>query len=444
MFYNNIISDQGLKNDPPSYYSTTALQLENSSSIRGQLVADVCIVGGGYTGLSAALHLAKMGHYVIVLEAHRIGSGASGRNGGQLGTGQRRDQDELEIMMGKQAARDMWQLAQDAKALVKSIISENDINCDYRPGIIHADHKKRYVRASEEYAAKLNRDYNYSDISFLEKSEVRNLVGSDNYHGGTLDLGAGHLHPLKYARGLAEAARRAGATIFEESPVIKVENGARPLIKTDRGEVLCDSILFACNGYLGGLGGAITAPIRKRVMPINNYIVVSEPLADDFADDLLKNDYAVADSRFVVNYFRMVRDAPDQPKRLLFGGGETYGLKFPKDIKSFVRRPLVKVYPQMRDRQLDFGWGGTLAITIPRMPAFQRLASNIYSASGYSGHGVGMATMGGKILADVVVGDSAGFDLFQKMPSHHFPGGAMLRWPLLATAMTYYAIRDRL
>lgn len=409
-----------------------------------KISADVCIIGAGYTGLSAALHLAKAGRRVVVLEAHRVGWGASGRNGGQLGTGQRRDQDELEAMLGKSAADEMWTLAEDAKGLVKSLISEHDIDCDYRAGIIHADHKRSYVKESKQYAELLQKDYNYEEISFLDQSSVRELVGSEGYYGGTLDLGAGHLHPLKFAIGLAKAAIAAGVQIFEGNSVTEVRESDRPVVKTAKGEVVCDALLFACNGYLGNLGGRATAPCRNRVMPINNFIIVSEPLDDGFADNVLKNDYAVADSRFVVNYFRMVRNAPDQPKRLLFGGGENYGYKFPKNIKSFVKKPMVKVYPQMMSRAIDYGWGGTLAITVPRMPAFQRLNATMYAASGYSGHGVGMATMGGKMLADMVQGDSEHFDLFQKVPKMGFPGNALMRWPLLAAAMTYYAIRDRL
>ncbi|MEP3233737.1 MAG: FAD-binding oxidoreductase [Hyphomicrobiales bacterium] len=429
---------------PSSYYTATASQAPLQPTLNDKVSAEVCIIGAGYTGLSAALHLARAGRRVVVLEAHRVGWGASGRNGGQLGTGQRRDQDELEAMLGKSAARDMWTLAEDAKRLVKSLISDLDIDCDYRAGIVHADHKRSYVKESEQYADFLQKEYGYDEISFLDQTSAREIVGSEGYYGGTLDLGAGHLHPLKFAIGLAKAAIEAGVQIYENSFVTEVREGEKAIVKTATGEVHCDTLLFATNGYLGNLGGKATAPCRHRVMPINNFIVVSEPLDGDFADSVLKNDYAVADSRFVVNYFRMVRDAPDKPKRLLFGGGENYGYKFPKDIKAFVKKPMVKVYPQMVPRVIDYGWGGTLAITVPRMPAFQRLSANMYSASGYSGHGVGMATMGGKMLADVVLGDSERFDLFQKVPKMGFPGNSLLRWPLLTAAMTYYAIRDRL
>ena len=301
---------------PSSYYAATASELAPLPALDDKLSADVCIIGAGYTGLSAALHLAKAGRRVVVLEAHRVGWGASGRNGGQLGTGQRRDQDELEAMIGKAAAHEMWTLAEEAKALVKNLINEHQIECDYRAGIIHADHKRSYVKESEHYAAFLQNEYNYNDISFLDKAALRGLVGSEDYHGGTLDLGAGHLHPLKYAFGLAKAAIDAGVQIFENSFATDVTKDEKPVVKTTQGEVQCDTILFACNGYLGNLGGKATAPCRHRVMPINNFIIVSEPLDDEFADSVLKNDYAVADSRFVVNYYSCLLYTSPSPRDL--------------------------------------------------------------------------------------------------------------------------------
>ncbi|MEP1442402.1 MAG: FAD-binding oxidoreductase, partial [Hyphomicrobiales bacterium] len=227
---------------PSSYYAATASELATLPALDEKLSADVCIVGAGYTGLSAALHLAKAGRRVVVVEAHRVGWGASGRNGGQLGTGQRRDQDELEAIMGKSAAHEMWTLAEEAKALVTSLITQHQIDCDYRAGIIHADHKRSYVKESEHYAEFLQNEYNYSDISFLDKSAVRDLVGSEDYHGGTLDLGARHLHPLKYAFGLAKAALDAGVQIFENSFVTDVTTGEKPVVKTATGDVQCDTV----------------------------------------------------------------------------------------------------------------------------------------------------------------------------------------------------------
>ncbi|MFA5538446.1 MAG: FAD-binding oxidoreductase, partial [Gemmobacter sp.] len=192
-------------------------------------------------------------------------------------------------------------------------------------------------------------------------------------------------------------------------------------------------VVLACNGYLGGLEPQVAA----RVMPINNFIIATEPLGGR-ATEILSEPVAVADTRFVVNYWRLSEDG-----RLLFGGGESYGYRFP-DIVRTVRRPMLQVYPQLADARIDHAWGGTLAITMNRLPCFARPHPNVLSASGYSGHGVAMATMAGKVLAEAVAGRAGRFDLMAGLPAARFPGGGALRWPLLVLAMTWYSLRDRL
>lgn len=430
---------------PASYYAATKNINGSFVDLKGAHNADVCIIGGGYTGLSAALHLAKAGRRVVLLEANKVGWGASGRNGGQVGSGQRRDQDELEKIVGNEHARRLWDLAEQAKAQVRSLVSEYDIACDLKSGVIHADHRKSRQAHSKAYAEKLQTNYDYDAIRYVDQGEMRQMVGSAGYFSGTYDTGAGHLHPLNYAIGLAKAASKNGAEIFENSRVTSIdETGGKSIIATEHGSIKADHCLFACNGYLGELGGNLTVSNRRRVMAINNFIIATEPLSDDRAMGLISNGAAVADSRFVVNYFRLVVDPTSGKKRLLFGGGENYAYRFPRDIKAFVRKPMLQVYPNMADCLIDYGWGGTLAITVPRMPAFQRLSPTVYAASGYSGHGVAMATLGGKIMSEAILGDSSAFDVFAKLPSQNFPGGVTARWPLLVLAMSYYALRDRL
>lgn len=429
---------------PASFYAATANDQTRFPELTGQVPADICIIGAGYTGLSAALHLAQCGRNVVVLEANLVGWGASGRNGGQVGTGQRQDQDTLERTVGVQHAHRLWDMAEEAKELVRTLITQHDIACDYKPGILHADHKKAYVKHSEAYIEKLRETYHYKDIRFVSGDEIQHLIGSPGYYGGSLDIGAGHLHPLNYARGLAQSADKSGARIFENSRVTNIDHQNKVKITTNAGEVQAAQCLIACNGYLGDLGGSLTEKTQRRVMPINNFIIATEAFSEENASKIIRDDVAVADSRFVVNYFRMIKDENRSGKRLLFGGGENYSYRFPADIKSFVRKPMLSVFPQLNDCRIDYGWGGTLAITLPRMPAFQRLTNNIYSASGYSGHGVAMATFGGKIIADAILGDTERFDVFNKLPVQNFPGGAIARWPLLVLAMSYYALRDRL
>lgn len=418
---------------PASYYAATAAPLERFPALRGERRADICIIGGGYTGLSAALHLAEAGYDVVLLEAHRVGFGASGRNGGQVGSGQRQEQDWLERAYGRETARKLWDLGEDAKALVRGLIERHAMPVTFHPGVAHACWSEAEVRHSHAYAEKLARDYDYDQIEPLDRTTIRALIGSKAYRGGDIDRGAGHLHPLNFAIGLAQAAARAGAHLFERSEVHHIRHGVKPVVSTASGKVTCDQLILACNGYLGGLEPRVAA----RVMPINNFILATEPLGDQ-AQEILSEPVAVADTKFVVNYWRLSED-----NRLLFGGGESYGYRFP-DVVRTVSKPMLEVYPQLRDARIDYAWGGTLAITMNRMPCLTRPAANVLSASGYSGHGVAMATLAGKLMALAVDGQAKSFDLMAALPQPRFPGGAALRWPLLVTAMTWYSLRDRL
>ncbi|MBW6505542.1 MAG: FAD-binding oxidoreductase [Rhodobacteraceae bacterium] len=418
---------------PPSWYAATATPLAPRPALAGRISADVCIVGAGYTGLSAALHLAERGLKVVVLEAHRAGFGASGRNGGQVGSGQRLEQGELERMLGRDMARRLWDVGQDAKALVQALIARHAIACDYAPGIVHACRSPREVAHARANAEKLAHEYGYDQITPLDRDGLAEILPAPAYCGGDLDMGAGHLHPLHFALGLARAAIAAGAEIFEHSEVTAITPGPRPRVQTAAGEVVADHLILACNGYLGDL-----APqVARHVMPINNFVVATEPLGARAAE-VLRRNVAVADSRFVVNYWHL---SPDQ--RLIFGGGESYGYRFPDLVKT-VRKPMLQIYPSLADVAITHAWGGTLAITMNRLPHFARPAPGVLSASGYSGHGVAMATLAGRMLAEAVAGEAAGFDLMAGLPQPRFPGGTTLRWPLLVAAMTWYSLRDRL
>jgi len=418
---------------PPSWYGATANPAEPLPELRGDTRADVCVVGGGYTGLSSAYHLARKGYDVVLLEAHRVGFGASGRNGGQVGSGQRVEQDDLEKMVGHEDAHKLWHMGEAAKGLVRDLIAEHRIACAYRPGVVHADWHARDVPQSHAYAEKLARDYGYEQVETLDRDALQAIVRAPGYKGGSVDWGAGHLHPLNFALGLAGAAASAGARLFEMSHVHNVKQGREVIVQTGKGRVIADHLVLAGNGYLGGL----ERRVASRVMPINNFIVATAPLADPAS--VLTQDVAVADSKFVVNYFRLSAD-----NRLLFGGGESYGYRFPKDIEALVRKPMTEVFPQLADIGVDYAWGGTLAITMNRMPHFIRLAGNALSASGYSGHGVAMATLAGQIMAEATAGQAERFDVMANVPSPRFPGGGLMRSPLLVAAMSWYALRDKL
>jgi gamma-glutamylputrescine oxidase len=420
---------------PPSWYAATATPLAPIPPLADETRADVCVIGGGYSGLSAALHLAEAGLDVVLLQANRVGWGASGRNGGQVGSGQRQDQDWLERALGPDRARAFWEMGEDAKALVRELVARHAIACSLAPGIVYAAHKPGYAGQYQAYAERLMRDYGYAEAEPLDRAGVTALLGTEAYHGGYLDRGAAHLHPLAYALGLAKAAAVAGVRIHETSRVSRITPGDAARVETGAGAVRAGFVLIATNGYLGELVPQVAA----RVMPINNFIVATEPLGDAAARALIRGNLAVADSRFVVNYFRLTSD-----HRLLFGGGESYCWRFPPDIAAVVRPRMLAIFPQLAGARITHAWGGTLAITVNRMPAFQRLAPNLFSAAGYSGHGVALAALAGRMLAEAVRGTAGRLDLLADLPQPRFPGGTALRWPLLVLAMSWYALRDRL
>ena len=432
-----LVQDRSDSGDyPNSYYHASQNRSVELSSLDGSRRADVCIIGAGYTGLSSALHLAQRGYDVVLLEARKPGWGASGRNGGQLCSGQRKDQQELTAMVGTDTARQFWDVAEAAKNLARQLIAEHGIDCDLKPGIAHPNHKPAYARGTKAYVDFLRRQYDYQQIEYLERDAMAELVGSDSYFGGSLDMGAGHLHPLNYALGLTDAALSAGARIYQSTIVEGFEEGSPNRIMTKQGVVEADSVVLACNGYLGKLEPRVAG----KIMPINNFVLATEPLTEAQLKVINPRDVAIADSRFVVNYYRLSAD-----KRMLFGGGENYRQNFPADIASFVRKPMLQVYPQLEGSRIDYAWGGTLAVTLNRMPHFGRLGNNnTYYAQGYSGQGVAMATLAGKLIAEAIAGEAENFDLFGKIPTRNFPGGDLLRWPGMVLGMSYYALRDRL
>lgn len=420
---------------PPSLYAHAATPLPRFPAADGDISCDVAVVGGGFTGLSTAWHLARRGYDVALLEASRVGFGASGRNGGQVGQGQRVEQDELEAMVGRDHARALWDIANQSVDLVREIAARDEVHATFHPGIIHAAHRARDVPGYAAYARKLRDDYGYDRIRALDREELRALVTSPAYHGGTLDMGAGHIDPLELALGLARLATGAGARIFESSRVLRIDAGDPARLITEDAQVTARHVVLGCNGYLGHLAPRVAA----RVMPINNYVVATEPLGRARQEEIIRHNHAVADSKFVVNYFRFSDD-----HRLLFGGTESYRYRFPSDIAGAVRRPLEEVFPQLEGVPITHAWGGTLGITMNRMPHFERIAGNILSLSGYSGHGVAMATLAGQIAAETIAGQAERFDVMASVPTPRFPGGATLRWPLLVLAMAWYSLRDRL
>ena len=418
---------------PSSWYAQSICDTPPRMALEQPVSCDVCIIGAGFTGLSTALHLAQKGFSVTVLEAHRVGFGASGRNGGQMGSGFNQDQRKLEKTMGQDAAHRLWEMTQDAKSLTRSLITKFAPEADYQPGIAEADFSPKDCDNSHAKAAHLEKNYGYGEMECLDTSTISDLIKSPRYSGGLIDWGAGHLHPLRYALGLAKAAETAGAIIYEDSPVLQVQEGSPNILQTDRGQVKANYVVHATNGYHCSLN-------RKqatRVMPINNFLVATAPLENP--QSVLTKNIAVADNRFVLNYYRISDD-----NRLIFGGGESYGTKFPQDIFTKVRHPLTEIFPQLANIDLTHAWGGTLGITTTRLPMFARVGHQQLTASGYSGHGVALAGFAGLVLAETIAGNAARFDLLSKLPGPAFPGGQILRNPIMTLAMTWFSLRDKL
>jgi gamma-glutamylputrescine oxidase len=416
------------------YYLASAGAYRPDAPLAGDTKADICIIGGGFTGLSAAVACAEAGLDVVLLEGEQIGFAASGRNGGQMIPGFNMAAADLIKLVGEDVGRQLYLLAMSARDRVHARIERHDIDCDLRQGHIHLAAKKSdfaYFKDEMTFSDKL---LGAGEAVLVAPTDIGQYVGVEGYHGGIFLPKGGHLHPLKYARGLKRAAKSAGARIFEGSRAVSIIEGEKVVVRTISGSVTASNVFLACDAETADL-----APKAGRyTMPVLNYIIATEPLSDDRARALIPSNAAVSDSRFVLNYFRLSAD-----NRLLFAGGEKYTPKPPEDIAAFVRPYMLKLFPQLADVRIDYAWGCTVGITVNRLPHIGRDGNKLF-AHGYSGQGVLLTTLVGELLADLLKGDSRNFDLFQKIPHRAFPGGKLLRTPTYVAGMLYSAMMDRL
>lgn len=420
---------------PDSYYAATAVGVRDCPALEGERKADVCVIGGGFTGVSAALNLAERGLDVVLLEAERIGFGASGRCGGLIGSGQRKEVVDTEKMFGLERSRELWDLAELAKQEIRDRVDKHDISCDLQRGQLVGIHKKRYLGWAKEIADVLATRYDYPFCTALNAEETRARVASNDFLEGLYDSKALTIHPLNYALGLARAAVERGVRIYERSRVLKYSRTDPAIVETAQGSIKASFVVLACNAYLGDLEPRMAG----KMMPINNFMIATEPLGEARAKELINGRFGVHDTRFVVDYFRISDD-----NRLLFGGGENYRSGFPRDISKFVRPYMLRLFPQLHDVAIDYAWGGTLSVTVNRLPHLGRLQPNVFFGQGYSGHGISIATLAGKVIAEAVTGTAGKFDVLADLPIHTFPGGTLLRYPGMVLAMLYYTIRDRI
>ncbi len=419
---------------PENYYWATANRQLSHPQLSGDVRCDVCVVGGGVTGISTALELAEQGYEVVLLEAKEVGSGASGRNGGQYIFGYSCSMKTLRDALGAADARRLWDWSLESIRHTQQRVEKHHIDCDWRWGHLHVGLKDRHTRELREWQAELARDYGY-ETQLVEGEALREFVASERYLSGLFDAHSGHLHPLNYTLGLAQAATDAGVRIFEHSPAQAWQAAQKVKLQTPQGQVEAAFLVLAGNAYLGKVG----KHAASRLMPVGTYIAATEPLGDDRAKALLPRDSAVADVQFVLDYYRLSADG-----RLLFGGGASYSTLPPLNMKEAMRKEMLKVFPQLSDVQMEFAWGGFVGITLNRAPHFGRLAPNVVFAQGFSGHGVSLTGFAGKILAEAVAGTAERFDVFARIPHLPFPGGRLLRTPSLVLAMTWFKLRDLL
>ncbi len=418
-----------------SYYAATANPAPRRPKLEGELTADVCVVGGGLAGCSTALHLAERGFRVVLLERERVGWGASGRSGGQAIAGFAASQETLAKHVGIETARRMWDISVEAVDLLRDRIRRHAIECGLTWGQMHVAIKPRHVTELKAWQREMTDTYGYAGTRWLERDEVRQWIASGRYLGGLYDPRSGHLHPLNYTLGLAVAAEAAGARIFEESGVTRIDLSDPATVGTDTGRVRARYVAICCNALLDDLVPAM----RSRIMPVGTYIVATQPLGEPRMRALLREPIAVSDVNWVLDYFR-----PSEDHRLLFGGRVSYSGLNPRNTSNATRQRMLRVFPQLADTRIEYAWGGYVDITMSRAPDFNRLAPHVYYLQGFSGHGIALTGMAGLLVAEAIAGQAERFDLFTRLEHRNFPGGASLRMPLLVLAMAWFRLKDLL
>ncbi len=421
-----------------SYYSATAKGLTSHPSLDESIDCDVCVIGGGFTGLSTALNLAERGCDVVVLESRRTAWGASGRNGGQVGTGLNQSQFEIEREYGWARAKLLWDMCEEAKAEVRNRIDRHAIDCDYKPGVLGVAVTSSDARAYEKQVEHLQSRYLCDSIHYVDRRQIQSILGQRGYRGGKLDTDAAHIHPLNYAIGLAAAFTQGGGRIYEQTAATSFSNQSDSMIVHTSGgaSVRASILVIACNGYLDALDSAIA----RLVLPIYSYIIATEPLDEELARTINADDVAVHDSRADLDYYRLSAD-----RRMLFGAGESHLTELDESqIEAKVRPRMVSLYPELSDARIDYCWGGRIAITYSRLPAIGSKRQQVYYAQGFSGHGVALTGIAGKIIAEAICGEQDRFNAFAELQHRMFASSKFVNCLGYGAAAAYYKIRDRI
>lgn len=417
-----------------SYYAASANDKNIRPELTGEVTADVCVIGAGFTGLSTAIHLAESGFKVVVVEASRIGFGASGRNGGQIVHSYSRDMDFITKHFGKQTGDEMGAMAFEGGKIIRRLVKDYNIQCDLKDGGIFAACNSKQLKELEEKKA-LWESHGHTELEMLTESSIQQYVGTGRYSGGLLDKSGGHFHPLNLVLGEAAAFESLGGVIYEASPVTRVEEGAKAKIHSARGCVTADYVVVAGNAYLNGL----IPKLEQKAMPCGTQVITTEPLSEQQQKELLPQDNCVEDCNYLLDYFRLSGDG-----RLIYGGGVTYGAREPSKIESLIVPKMLKTFPQLQNTRIDYAWTGNFLLTLMRLPQFGRIGTNIYYAQGYSGHGVTSSHLAGRVLSDAIQGQAERYDVFASLPQYPFPGGRAFRVPYTAIGAAYYNLRDKL
>ncbi|SHM06448.1 NAD(P)/FAD-dependent oxidoreductase [Phytopseudomonas punonensis] len=417
-----------------SYYAASRNPRVDYPALNEVVETDVCVIGAGYTGLSTALFLLENGFRVTVLEAAKVGFGASGRNGGQIVNSYSRDIDVIEKQVGARQAQLLGEMAFEGGRIIRERIAKYNIQCDLKDGGVFAAITGKQM-GHLEAQKKLWERYGHTQLELMDERRIREVVGTERYVGGMLDMSGGHIHPLNLALGEAAAVTSLGGSIYEQSPATRIDRGPQPVVHTPNGQVKAKFVVVAGNAYLGGLMPELAA----KSMPCGTQVLTTEPLSDEMARSLLPQDYCVEDCNYLLDYYRLSAD-----KRLIFGGGVVYGARDPADIEAIIRPKLLKTFPQLKDVKIDYTWTGNFLLTLSRLPQVGRIGDNIYYSQGCSGHGVTYTHLAGKVLAEALRGQAERFDAFAGLPHYPFPGGRLLRVPFTALGAVYYQLRDRL
>ncbi len=416
-----------------SWYEATARRDTPLPALAGDIEADVCVVGAGLSGCSTALHLAQRGYKVVVVEAERIGYGASGRSGGQIIPGWAGGMDKIAGQLGKGDARRVWDFSIEGIELTRELIMRNQIDCDLAWGHVHVALKPRQRQELLDWQREQEGEFGYRKLRFMEREETESWIASKRYIAGLYDAGAGHLHPLRYTLGVGRAAIAAGARIFENSEVTEIKYGPTVTLKTAKGSVRAKFVALCANvGHVD-----LSARLARKLIGVASYIVASKPIGEARAKALLKDNIAVADLNWIIDYYRLSADY-----RMLFGGRVSYSGIDPLGTARATRQRMLNVFPQLSDVEIDYAWGGMIDITMSRLPNFGRLEPNVYYLQGYSGHGMVLTTIAGRIVAEAIAGQAERFDVMARIKHHDFPGGKLFRRPTLVMAMTWFRLRD--